>query len=42
MTATDFESTGKYEKVNEKRKTKKVTELTEIEEMSFTVKEERK
>lgn len=35
MTATYFESTVKYEKVNEDGKAKKVTELYLIDAMSF-------
>ncbi len=35
MTATYFESTVKYEKVNENGKAKKVTELYLIDAMSF-------
>ena len=41
MTATYFESTVKYEKVNEDGKAKKVTELYLIDAMSFSETEER-
>ena len=41
MTATYFESTVKYEKVNENGKAKKVTELYLIDAMSFSETEER-
>lgn len=41
MTATYFESTVKYEKVNEDGKAKKVTELYLIDAMSFSEIEER-
>ena len=41
MTAAYFESTVKYEKVNENGKAKKVTELYLIDAMSFSETEER-